>query len=311
MENHLVSVIIISYNSSEYIIETLESIKAQTYQNIELIISDDFSKDQTVSIARDWLLINKLRFTNSEIIEAKQNTGIAGNCNRGLKKAIGKFIKFIAADDVLTHNCIELNYNYALKHNAEIIHSNRLVYNETFEESSFFKTTRLDGVMANNELTAKNQFEFELRDNVIGAPTAFFNAETLNKLGGFDERIQMIEDWPMWIKATKNNIKLHYMDEATIKYRVQSQSVSYNIKPQNIFTRLDILLIDLYKILILPELSGLEKGILQFELNRKTFFIRYKLIKNNKFNYWLNKITIYPFVKYRWFKLKKIKNAVN
>ncbi|MFZ4796716.1 MAG: glycosyltransferase family 2 protein [Bacteroidia bacterium] len=311
MKIPLVSVIVISYNSANYIVETLESIKTQTYQNIELIISDDFSKDHTISIAQNWLIKNKLRFTNSQILESNQNTGIAGNCNRGLKKASGKFIKYIAADDALAQNCIELNYDYTLKHNAQIIHSNRLVYNETFEESNFVKTTTLDGIMANNELTAKNQFEFELRDNVIGAPTVFFNADTLIKLGGFDERIQMIEDWPIWIKATKNNIKLHYMNEATVKYRVQSKSVSYNYKPQNIFTRLDILLIDLYKIYILPELSGLEKLILQFELTRKMYFIKFNLIKNNQFNYWLNKITIYPFVKYRWFKIKKINNAIN
>ena len=51
----LVSVVVITYNSEKYILETLESIKTQSYKNLELIISDDCSKDDTVMICRDWL----------------------------------------------------------------------------------------------------------------------------------------------------------------------------------------------------------------------------------------------------------------
>ena len=56
----LVSVPVITYNSAKFVLETLESIKAQTYQNIELVISDDCSTDNTVQICRDWVdLINQ------------------------------------------------------------------------------------------------------------------------------------------------------------------------------------------------------------------------------------------------------------
>lgn len=55
MKNPLVSVIVITYNSSKYVLETLNSVAAQTYDNIELIISDDCSVDNTVEICRNWL----------------------------------------------------------------------------------------------------------------------------------------------------------------------------------------------------------------------------------------------------------------
>lgn len=56
MENKpLVSIVVITYNSSEYVLETLESAKAQTYTNIELIVSDDCSTDETVSICKNGL----------------------------------------------------------------------------------------------------------------------------------------------------------------------------------------------------------------------------------------------------------------
>ena len=57
--NPLVSIIVITYNSAKFVLETLESAKAQTYQNIELIISDDGSTDNTVQICREWLKNNE------------------------------------------------------------------------------------------------------------------------------------------------------------------------------------------------------------------------------------------------------------
>lgn len=311
MNRALISVIVISYNSAKFIIETLESIKNQTYDNIEIIVSDDFSNDHTLKVTSDWLKNNRLRFVNSRIIQAEQNTGVAGNCNRGLRFAKGKYIKFIAADDALLPNCIELNYIFAIRNEAQIIHSDRLIFLESFDEKCFLKRTTLEGIMSNNNLAPEIQFEFLLRDNVIGAPTVFFNADLLKRFNGFDERMQMIEDWPMWIRAAKNNIKIFYMNEATVKYRVHSKSVSYALKPPLVFSNLDILLIDFYRTFVLPEIFGLEKFILVFELKRKELLIKYNLVDNNFLNSLLNKITVYPFIKYRWFKIRSLNNAVN
>jgi len=82
--NPLVSIIVITYNSAKFVLETLESAKAQTYQNIELIISDDGSTDNTVQICREWLKNNKESFVNTELITVEKNTGIPANCNRGV-----------------------------------------------------------------------------------------------------------------------------------------------------------------------------------------------------------------------------------
>src|SRR5690606_22852216 len=98
MENPLVSIIVITYNSSKYVLETLESARAQTYQNIELIISDDGSKDATVQICRDWLKENSDRFVHSQLLTVEHNTGIPANCNRGVKASKGEWIKLIAGD---------------------------------------------------------------------------------------------------------------------------------------------------------------------------------------------------------------------
>ena len=75
----LVSVPVITYNSSKFVLETLESIKAQTYQNIELIISDDCSTDNTVELCQKWVEENKERFVRTQIITSDLNTGVSAN----------------------------------------------------------------------------------------------------------------------------------------------------------------------------------------------------------------------------------------
>ena len=103
----LVSIIVISYNSSKYVLETLESAKAQTYQNLELIISDDCSTDNTVKLCDTWLKDNKSRFTKTKLITVEKNLGIPKNCNRALYTAEGDWTKLIAGDDILMPNCVK------------------------------------------------------------------------------------------------------------------------------------------------------------------------------------------------------------
>ena len=101
MENKLVSVRVVSYNSAQTILDTLESIRKQTYQNIELIVSDDCSKDNTVELVYNWLEANKSRFVRTELITVPFNTGTSANVNRSIKACHGEWIKGIAADDIL------------------------------------------------------------------------------------------------------------------------------------------------------------------------------------------------------------------
>ena len=132
-----VSIIVITYNSSKYVTETLESAKAQTYLNIELIISDDCSTDNTVEISEKWINENHSRFIKAQLIRAEKNTGIPANCNRGVKASSGKWIKIIAGDDILLENCIADNIQYILQNSyALVVLSKVQSFKDSYQEKN-------------------------------------------------------------------------------------------------------------------------------------------------------------------------------
>ena len=93
----LVSIIALCYNQEEFLCETLESIKAQTYKNLELIIIDDCSTDQSVKKIESWIKANN---HNCNFITNKENLGLVKSLNIAVKKCKGKYYSLIACDDI-------------------------------------------------------------------------------------------------------------------------------------------------------------------------------------------------------------------
>lgn len=229
--NDLVSVIVIAYNSSSYVIDTLESIKNQTYNNIELVISDDCSTDDTITKVTKWIDANSQRFTNVKVVIALQNNGISGNCNQGLENAQGKFLQYIAADDLLLPNCIQDKVNFVINNpDISILFSDMEIQSDekcsNNSNKVYWWESVKDSAQIFFDLDAKSQFEALIRENLIPASTNFIKKEILEKVGGFDERFPMLEDWPLWTKITSNGIKLHYFNKKTVIYRIHNASIS-------------------------------------------------------------------------------------
>lgn len=223
----LVSIIVITYNSAKYVLETLESAKAQTYQNIELIISDDSSKDETVKICRLWLEENKNRFVRTELITAAENTGIPANCNRGVRASNGEWIKLIAGDDILTENALKLYIDYVTQNlHINIIHSNVQRFVVKDNNKQFYQVEDRTGLLFNqNETSAKLQFQILLRFNPVYAPSVFLRKKIVIELGIFIEKYRIWEDRPAWLALTLNNERFYFLNAVTIHYRINSTSV--------------------------------------------------------------------------------------
>ncbi len=226
VDEPLVSIVVITYNSAKYVLETLDSAKAQTFQNIELIISDDCSTDNTLSICKAWIEKNSRRFIRVKLLTLEKNRGISANCNSGVDDAKGEWIKLIAGDDILLPNCIEDNICF-IKNNDQI---EVLFSGVEFFGDSTLRDLEMDkgSIPAFFQKSALQQFELLLIKNRVLAPSAFLKKQIINELGGYDERIKNLEDRPFWIKATKAGFKLNYMPITTVKYRVHSESINFN-----------------------------------------------------------------------------------
>lgn len=239
----LVSIAVIAYNSAKYILETLESIKAQTYNHIELIISDDCSTDNTISLCQLWTKENKDRFVNIKIVQSPINTGQSGNYNRAFDACAGEWIKEIDGDDKLLPNCIASFIKYTNIHpDAMYIFGKTHCFGgdavlcqkkEKYFEYSMFLRSPAD------------QLHYLLYEgNFIPSIASFYNKEYILSLGfRNDERIPLIEDYPKWIRLLDLGVNFHFLDEYIANYRI---NCGVSNTPISIAYRKSLFLVDLY-----------------------------------------------------------------
>jgi len=218
----LVSIIVITYNSSKYVLDTLESAKAQNYPNIELILSDDSSTDNTVEICGKWMKENQNYFVRTEMITTEKNSGTAANCNRGLSAAKGEWLKFIAGDDMLFGNCIN-EFVKAVCSNSLI----QILFSDIAINGNLKKETQ--GMEHFYSMAPKDQYIQLLKGNILLAPASFIKYNTAISLHGFNEKYPLFEDYPFFLKALKNKIKLYKINKQLVYYRVYENNISTRI----------------------------------------------------------------------------------
>ena len=220
----LVSIVVVTYNSSQYVLETLESAKAQTYRNIELIVTDDCSTDNTVEVCRDWMEENKERFVRTELITVEKNTGISPNCNRGYNAANGEWIKGIAGDDILLENCIDSGVNF-LREGTKVFASKAIIFSINYKSDGILCETNNEPFFDEN-ITAYRQLKLMVKRNRIMAPTVFISKQFWQENNGFDEEIKYLEDYPFWLKILRRGIKIDFLNQFTVAYRRHANSIS-------------------------------------------------------------------------------------
>ena len=255
-----VSVTVISYNAAATIEETLDSIKCQDCgpENIELIISDDASTDNTVAITQGWLVRHGDSFRDVEHIANETNVGVSRNCNIAWKASSGDWIKTIAADDVLLKNCLSANLEFVERH-ADC----SVVFSKMRWFGSIDRVTPEPSQLAFFDLPALQQYKSLRFGSFNFAPTSFIRKQALEAVGYADERFRNIEDVPLWLRLTKQGYKLYFNDCMTVNYRV-SDSIS---KSSSRFTNLPFLrdLIQIHKEQEPLESDGLLYRFLRFE----------------------------------------------
>lgn len=220
MNKDLVSVIVPSYNHEKYINDSIDGILNQTYNNLELIVVDDKSIDNTydILISRKQDLCNKCN--RVEILKNDDNLGISRTLNKAISKSKGEYIKVIASDDILCKHCIEDLVKYrkninepCLIHSSEYLISTKDNYYTVSNNCNIFNKTKTFNL--NNK-----DYYYNLLNHgcIILSPTTFYDKEIFIKLGGYNENI-CVEDYPFFIKVAQH-FPIYYLDEPTVYYRL-------------------------------------------------------------------------------------------
>ena len=212
-QNPLVSVIIPIYNVAPYLRECLDSILSQTYSNLQIILVNDGSTDESENIAKEYL-----RDSRMELVSVL-NGGLSRARNTGLEKAIGEYIYFIDSDDYIHHKFISELVEVVQKYRVEFVYSDRLVrfYEKPNEmckplESNVFwlnsKNIVLVGGMVWRCLFAKSLLErsgVRFLERKIHEDEAF-----LYMILPFTSRIAMCSGAPYYYRQRKGSImELH------------------------------------------------------------------------------------------------------
>lgn len=236
----LVSVCIPTYNGGKYLQEALDSVKNQTYQNIEVIISDDSSKDQTLKICEQF----KKEASFPVHIFSHKPTGIGANWNHCIEKANGDYIKLFFQDDFLEKNCIETMMEHLLKNNLHIVVSKRSIIDENsqpiisgewygkyndLQELADISVNQFK-VLSKRELKKLN-FGIYSRENIIGEPcVSLFTKRLFKKVGIFDPQLKQALDYEYWLR-TLAVFDIGIIEEKLVRFRFhEDQTTNANAK---------------------------------------------------------------------------------
>lgn len=219
MGKNLVTICVITYNSSLYVKETLESILNQDYENIEVIISDDCSTDNTPQICREWVVNNERQFNRCIFTHTPYNKGITGNYNHALTLCRGEWIKYIAGDDILRPNCIS-EFMKEVDDQLQIM---------CCLKEDFYDDGRPRVIKRDLRLKAKNQLKeilITFCGNIVCGATLFINRKYLCETGGMDEQFKYLEDYPLCMKYMINGGRIKLVEKVLVEYRRYNNSVS-------------------------------------------------------------------------------------
>ena len=220
----LVSICIPVFNCEKYIAEAIKSAINQDYQNIEVIVIDNNSTDDTVNVVKQYIPMGVKLFENSS------NIGMGGNWNSCIEKSTGEFLKILPADDFLALNCISEQVK-AFDFQDENISIVACARNVVSEKGNFL-LKRVNNSLKTKKVIAKEDLinlVFCSATNVIGEPGAvLLRRKQALACGIFNQRVGHVIDLDYWIRILDFG-NLFYMGKALVSFRVSQNSDSVKV----------------------------------------------------------------------------------
>ena len=211
------SVIVPVYNVESYLRKCLDSIIAQTYKNIEIIISDNKSTDNTVSVVNEFK-DNRISFYKND-----SNIGLARNWNKCLEKCKGEYIHFICADDTLSPECIEEKVKVMNSDKDIVMVINTMnMYNEEKKLVMKRKIYNRDTIIDGYKFAKKSLY----RGNIYGGPSnVLFRKDSLEKSGVFPTNTYYTTDWEFTLRLSPLG-KIAYLEKGFTHYIISRSNTT-------------------------------------------------------------------------------------
>jgi len=221
--NYKVSVVMPAYNAEKFVKAAVDSVLSQTYENLELLIIDDCSTDNTYN------LLENIAMTDARIklFKNEQNLGVANTRNRGFELADGEYVALIDSDDIWRREKLEKQISVIEGQKADLVYCSYAFINEK-------------GQSMNKEyiVPEKTDFESLLRENVIGCSTVLISKNIYRKYRFLTDYYH--EDYVLWLSILKEKYIFIGLKDVLVNYRVMENSRSGNkvksaIKRWNIY----------------------------------------------------------------------------
>lgn len=316
MNKEKVSIIIPVYNGEKYIESCISSILGQTYKNIELVIINDGSTDNTKNI------LNKYKTDNRIKIFSNDNHGVSFSRNYGIKKSTGEYLMFVDCDDILVENAISELINI-MQNNIEI----DIIRFNGLEEKPNGTLKKLETCIDNEILDGKNSNyiigKFINTKNTLRCYSCLLFIKNSNIIP-FNEELKYLEDTLFYIENLCNNKKTYMINKYLYIYKYNENSVTKENK--DFYNKIIMMLnsyekIKSYSFNKLLDINIIDHWIINLVLYRIDYFSTLmdknnfknlcNLIReNDKINELVNKIdssklSIYKKAEFILFKMKE------
>ena len=206
-----ISIVIPSFNQSEYLEDCIESAYNQSMPACEILVIDDGSSDDSLEVARRYEFKQFPGVESPVRVISQVNKGLPSARNTGIMNAKGDYIQFLDADDMLMENALARIHQEIVQTNADIVAP-------SFKEFGKSEREVILGGFTMDDLKAANRLGY----------FSCVRKSALLEVGGFNPKMKWgWEDWDLWFDLFKRGKTIAVVQEVLIKYRVKEKSMIY------------------------------------------------------------------------------------
>ncbi len=206
----LVSVIIPCFNSEKHIVETVRSVQAQTFKDLEILVVDDCSSDESGILVRDLAESdNRIR-----LLFQDENKGVAAARNRALAESRGRYIAYLDSDDLWMQGKLRRQLDFMAENRIGACFTS---YETIEEDGAYRNTVHVPSVITYDEF---------LKNTITCSHTLVFDTELVDKKLLVMPDIRRGQDFATWLCILRSGHRIYGLDEPLAKYRKCSGSLS-------------------------------------------------------------------------------------